>query len=192
MQLKDFVLGCLQQHYDAMLRSVDGLTEEELAWMPTPQCSSIGFLLWHYGRTLDRWVHERLQGGAQLWTRGWATRLGWQTADPGNTGYGYTPEQLADFRVPATHDLLEYASYAYDSATSYLGSLSEADFGRMEVINPRGGSMTLGNMCQQLLWEFNQHGGQIAYLRGMQRGLESPAFSGGLLEGLAARETGHG
>ena len=48
--------------------------------------------------------------------------------------------------------------------------------------------MTLANLCQQLLWEFNQHGGQIAYLRGMQRGLEDSSYSGGLLEGLAARE----
>ena len=48
--------------------------------------------------------------------------------------------------------------------------------------------MTLANMCQQLLWEFNQHGGQIGYIRGLQRGLEDPAYSGGLLEGLASRE----
>ena len=52
--------------------------------------------------------------------------------------------------------------------------------------------MTLANLCQQLLWEFNQHGGQIAYLRGMQRGLEDSSYSGGLLEGLAAREARNG
>ena len=62
----------------------------------------------------------------------------------------------------------------------------------MTVINPRGGTMTLANMCQQLIWEFNQHGGQIAYLRGMQRGLEDPRYSGGLLEGLAARRSENG
>ena len=60
MQLKDFVIGCLDQHYNAMARAVDGLTEDEIRWMPTPECSSIGFLVWHYGRTLDRWIHSRL------------------------------------------------------------------------------------------------------------------------------------
>jgi hypothetical protein len=40
-------------------------------------------------------------------------------------------------------------------------------------------------MFQQLIWEFNQHGGQIAYLRGMQRGIEDPAYSGGALEAAA-------
>ena len=192
MLLKEFVSGCLEQHYNAMLRSVDGLTAEELAWMPTPECSSIGFLLWHYGRTMDRWFQERLQDRPQLWTQGWSERLGWPASDPNDTGYGYGPEQLAAFQVPGVQALLEYNAATYESAVGYLASLDDADFGGREVINPRGGTMTLANMCQQLLWEFNQHGGQIAYLRGMQRGLESPRYSGGLLEGLAARQAEHG
>ena len=154
---------------------------------PLHECSSIGFLLWHYGRTLDRWVHARLQGVPQLWEQGWAARLGHEAIDPNDTGYGYGPDQLAAFRPPAAALLLEYATAALKSAKAYLADRSESDFDEMSVTNPRGGTMTLANMCQQLLWEFNQHGGQIAYLRGMQRGLEDASYSGGLLEGLAAR-----
>ena len=88
--------------------------------------------------------------------------------------------------------LLDYASATLAAANEYLVSLGDAEFDGTEVINPRGGKMTLANMCQQLLWEFNQHGGQIAYLRGMQRGLEDPRYSGGLLEGLAARRSENG
>ena len=187
MKLNDFVSGCLDQHFNAMLRSVEGLSDDELRWMPTPECSSIGFLLWHYGRTLDRWVHARLLGVPQLWEQGWAARLGQEGADPNDTGYGYGPDQLAAFRPPAAALLLEYAGAALESAKAYLADRSESDFDEMSVTNPRGGAMTLANMCQQLLWEFNQHGGQIAYLRGMQRGLEDASYSGGLLEGLAAR-----
>ena len=188
MSLNEFVTGCLEQHYDALLRSVDGLTEEELRWMPTPECSSIGFLLWHYGRTLDRWIHARLQDTPQLWEQGWAERLGQTISDPNDTGYGYGPEQLQSFRVPGTDSLLAYTAATFGAAMEYLGTRSDGDFDAKSVANPRGGTMTLANMCQQLLWEFNQHGGQIAYLRGMQRGLEDTAYSGGLLEGLAARE----
>ena len=188
MQLNEFVIGCLEQHYNAMARSVDGLTADELAWMPTPECSSIDFLVWHYGRTLDRWIHSRLQDVPQLWEQGWAERLGQQDISADDTGYGYGPGQLAAFRTPALSDMLAYASAALAAANAYLNSMGDADLDGIEVINPRGGAMTLANMCQQLLWEFNQHGGQIAYLRGMQRGLEDPRYSGGLLEGLAARE----
>ena len=188
MRLGDFVTGCLDQHYNAMVRSVEGLSHEELSWMPTPECSSMGFLVWHYCRTLDRWVHSRLQEAPQLWEQGWAERMGQEVKDSNDTGYGYGPEQLAAFQVLDASIMLEYAAAILQAAKGYLASRSEADFDGLEVINPRGGTMTLANMCQQLLWEFNQHGGQIAYLRGMQRGLEDPRYSGGLLEGLADRE----
>jgi hypothetical protein len=90
-----------------------------------------------------------------------------------------------------TSALLKYAEAALESARAYLATRTDEDFNQNSVINPRGGNMTLANMCQQLLWEFNQHGGQIGYLRGMQRGLEDSSYSGGLLEGLAAKESGH-
>ena len=192
MRLGDFVSGCLEQHYNAMLRSVDGLSDEEFRWMPTPECSTIGFLVWHYARTLDRWVHSRLLDVPQLWERGWAERLGQHISDPNETGYGYGPEQLAAFVYPDRQALMAYAAATFEAAIGYLDSRDESDFDGLPVVNPRGGTMTLANMCQQLLWEFNQHGGQIAYLRGMQRGLEDPRYSGGLLEGLAAREAQNG
>ena len=157
-----------------------------------PECSSIGFLVWHYGRTLDRWIHSRLQNAPQLWEQGWATRLGQVITDPNDTGYGYGPEQLQAFHPPDTASLLEYAAATLEAAKGYLASRSDTDFDNTVVVNPRGGTMTLGNMCQQLLWEFNQHGGQIAYLRGMQRGLEDSSYSGGLLEGLAAKGARNG
>ena len=192
MHIRDFVVGCLEQHYNAMVRSVDGLSEDELAWMPTPECSSMGFLVWHYARTLDRWIHSRLLETAQLWERGWAERMEQQVIDPNETGYGYGPQELAAFKTPAITVLLQYAAATLESAKGYLGSRGDADFDDPAVQNPRGGTMTLANMCQQLLWEFNQHGGQIAYLRGMQRGIEDSGYSGGLLEGLAAAEARNG
>ena len=115
------------------------------------------------------------RGGTNVW--------GLKTLDPNDTGYGYGPEQLAEFQVPEAGVLLDYAAAALRSAKDYLGERSDRDFDDIPVVNPRGGTMTLANMCQQLLWEFNQHGGQIAYLRGLQRGLEDARYSGGLLEG---------
>ena len=171
-----------------MLRSIDGLSEGELRWAPTPECSSIGFLVWHYARTLDRWVNSRAQEIPQLWEGGWAEQMGRTAADPNDTGYGYTPEQLQEFVVPPLPVMLEYAEAVRARTNVYLASLDDGDFFQITVVNPRGGTIGLATMCQQLIWEFNQHGGQIAYLRGMQRGLEDPGYSGGLLEELAAKE----
>ncbi len=186
MELKSFVQACFEQHYNSMMRAVDGLTPAEMAWTPNDQCSSIAFLVWHYGRTLDRWLHTRLKGDAQIWEgSNWAERLGRAHAVEDDTGYGFTLDDLKAYETPDTAALLEYVSAVRQESLEFFGSLSASDFDDMVVINPRGGTMALAVMCQQLIWEFNQHGGQIGYLRGEQRGLEDPGYSGGLLESLA-------
>jgi len=187
MELKRFIQGCFEQHFNAMMRAVDGLTPAEMAWTPNDQCSSIAFLVWHYGRTLDRWLHTRIRGDAQLWEQGWAEKMGRAPADPDETGYRFTPDQLKAFKAPETGTLLEYVALVRQEGIDYLESLNEGDLDKITLPNPRGSIITLAVMCQQLIWEFNQHGGQIAYLRGEQRGLEDPGYSGGLLESLAEK-----
>ena len=87
MELKEFVQGCFDQHYNSMIRAIESLTPAEMAWNPNDQCSSIAFLVWHYGRTLDRWLHTRLKGDAQVWEVGdWAKRLGRAPAKGDDTG----------------------------------------------------------------------------------------------------------
>ena len=74
---------------------------------------------------------------------------------------------------------------AKDSTIGYLDQLDDEALENFTIANPRGGRISLSAMFQQLIWECNQHGGQIAYLRGLQRGLEDPAYSGGMLEAEA-------
>ncbi len=186
MQLKPFIQDCFEQHYNSMMRAVDGLTAAEMAWTPNDECSSTAFLVWHYGRTLDRWLHTRIKGDAQVWEGDdWAERLGRSPAVGSDTGYGFTVDDLKAYKAPDTAALLEYVATVRQESIEYFKFLSEEDFDNITVTNPRGGTITLAVMCQQLLWEFNQHGGQIGYLRGEQRGLEDPDYSGGLLESLA-------
>ncbi len=74
---------------------------------------------------------------------------------------------------------------AKSNAFEFLDSLDDAALDSVTVTNPRGGKISLAIMFQQLIWEFNQHGGQIAYIRGLQKGLEHPGYSGGMLEAQA-------
>ena len=190
MELKTFVQGCFEQHYNSMMRAIEGLSPAEMAWSPNEECSSIAFLVWHYGRTLDRWLHTRLKGEAQVWEGGsWAARLERSPAAGDDTGYGFTINDLRAYKAPDTTALLEYVATVRNESVKYFDSLNPADFEDLIVTNPRGGTINLAIMCQQLLWEFNQHGGQIGYLRGEQRGLEDPGYSGGLLE-LHAKKSG--
>ena len=53
-----------------------GLTAEQLAYRPTPEANTIGWLIWHLTRVQDHYIAE-LFDVDQLWTTGeWAGRFG--------------------------------------------------------------------------------------------------------------------
>ena len=185
MTLVEFIKRSLEQHYDSMARTVEGLTQSEVSWAPNPQCMSIGFLVWHYGRTLDRWIQTRALESIQLWEQGCADRFNRQPPDPNESGYGFTGQQVQEFQSPPASVLLAYALAAKNKTIEFLDNLDDDALERIPIGNPRGGHINLATMFQQLIWESNQHGGQIAYLRGLQKGLEDPGYSGGMLEAQA-------
>ncbi len=185
MTLVEFIKRSLEQQYGAMDRTVEGLAQSEIDWSPNPQAMSIGFLVWHYGRTLDRWIQARALNTVQLWEQGWAGRFNRLPADPNDSGYGFTGQQVQEFQSPSASVLLEYALAAKSKAFEFLDSLDDDALDSVTVTNPRGGKISLAIMFQQLIWEFNQHGGQISYIRGLQKGLEEPGYSGGMLEAQA-------
>ena len=184
MSVVDFFRRCLNVNYESLVRSVDGLSPAELAWQPKPGCMSVAFLVWHYARVLDFWFQTGIRHVPQLWEESWAERFGRSPADPRDIGFGLTPEQVDAFRVPDVSELLGYAEASRDAALGYLGGVGDADLAAVQATSRRG-TITLGTLCEQLVWELNQHGGQIAYLRGMQKGIEDRFYSGPALEAAA-------
>ena len=75
MTLVDFFQRCLDQNYKSLVRSVNGLTPQELSWQPDRQCMSIGFIVWHCGRVLDRWFQTSVRSVPQLWDEGWDSKF---------------------------------------------------------------------------------------------------------------------
>ena len=180
MGVKEFILRCLDQNYRSLLRAVEGLSPAELSWRPNRECNSIGFLVWHYGRVLDRWIRARCLGKPQLWEEGWAERFN-HSSDPNYAGFGFTPDQLNAYEAPPLEPLLEYVQAARDITVDYLNGLEDDALATTTIPNPYGGELALETLFQQLIWELNQHGGQVAYLRGVQRGLEDRRYTGGVL-----------
>ena len=179
MTLVEFIEKCLDQNYRSLVRCLEGLTSEELAWRPNPQCMSIGFIAWHYDRILDMWM-SRCRAVPQLWEESWAEKMGRSPAHPLDTGARFTEEQLEDFQVPPLSLLLDYAGEAQGTVMQFLKGLKDDTLDNT-VIETRGGDISLTTMFQQIIWEFNQHGGQMAYLRGMLRGMDDKAYTGGVL-----------
>jgi hypothetical protein len=169
MEMNDFIIDILNHTQEAVTRAVDGLTREELAFQPDKECNSIGFLLWHQSRAEDSLINGMVQQKPQVWTsENWHQKMK-VTENPEDDGWGYTAEQIVAFPVPELKDLLDYAEAVRSQTVEYLKAMTSADFDK--VIKTPFGELTIGQMFSLTVCELNQHTGQIAYLRGLQRGL---------------------
>ncbi|MCJ7743767.1 MAG: DinB family protein [Dehalococcoidales bacterium] len=168
MEMKDFIKGALDRAKQGTTRAVDGLSHNELIWRPGPECNSIGLILFHQTRFEDSFVQGRIVGNPQVWESDkWYEKFNMPASESGS---GYTAEQLAAFRVPELKDLLGYADAVRAKTLEYLKSAPNNEFDR--VINmPRFGDVAVGALLALVIVHMAQHAGEIAYLRGVQRGM---------------------
>ena len=172
MDLTDFILDTFGRIQSELRNALEGLSHEELTWRPGPEANPIGFVLWHQLRCEDSVVSSWIQHESQLWiSEQWCGKLNLPD-DPGDDGYGYTAEQVAAFPVPHLTDLLGYGEAVRARTVEYLRS--EAGNRLDEVVQtPAFGELSIGQTFSILLCEIALHVGQIAYLRGLQRGINA-------------------
>lgn len=166
MTLTYFIQTALDQEQDLLLAAVADLTPAELAWQPGPEANPIGWMLWHTIRVEDMWVQFFIQNRPELWEReGWHEKFG---LPPRDNGFGHTPEQVANFPALDLAELLRYAAAVRAATGEYLQELTPEDFDR--IPRERRPNLSVGRIFMQLIGEFYQHQGQIAYLKGLRRG----------------------
>ena len=165
---RDPIKSGLNEHYGKLKQTIYGLTNEELLWQPNPESNHILWTVWHMARVSDRWANSTVLGGEELWIRdGWAGRIGMPEE---RYGRGETPDQVRDF-PPVDIDLVfQYFDRAHSSLLSMIDGLGETDLDREVFAAYRDESLNIGWILGHILAEESQHLGQIAYIRGMQRG----------------------
>jgi len=159
------VFGRVAEHVH---NAVDGLDAEQLATAPVPGSNPIGWLVWHLTRVEDAHIAELLEAD-QVWTTGdVAARFG-VDADPENSGYGHTPEQVAAIRPDGPGALLDYFEAVSARTRSYLEGVTATDLDR--IVDERWDPpVTLGVRLVSIADDEVQHGGQANYARGMLLG----------------------
>ena len=168
MDFRNIVKVALDEYTDDLRRAVDGLTAAERRFQPTPDSHHIDFVLWHIARVEDNWVQEFGRGVESVWERGvWPAKLG--LPEQGN-GWGYTAEQVAELPQFDLDLLNEYAEAVRAGTIEFLDGLSPDDLNRRP--DPKGPQNSIGRMLSHVIVEESQHVGQVAYLRGIQRGLD--------------------
>jgi len=171
MDFRDIVRSGLQEYTDHLNRAVEGLTPAELRWQPSLQANHIVWLVWHIGRVEDGWVNEYIRESGPLWrSDGWADRFGLSSE---RGGYGDTAEDVTAFPEIPMPDLLAYLDAVRRSTLALLDTLSEADLPQIRTTRRTQSPPTVAWTLAHLLVENSQHVGQVAYVRGLLRGLNA-------------------
>ena len=171
MDVMQLVAETLQEIDRDLKAALDGLSLEEVTWMPTEEANSIGFNLWHMIRAEDTWLSGFAQGLPHIFERnGWDRR--WNQVDAG-TGWGYGREELAAFVTPPVEEIWEYGREVRAQTLEYMAGLRADELSNTSPwATPFQEGYTLGRMFGHILCELSQHLGHICYLRGLQRGID--------------------
>lgn len=141
------------------------LDADALAQAPSEGANPIGWILWHLTRVQDAHVAE-LVDGEQLWTEAdFAGRLG-LTADPADTGYGHSTDDVAAVRITDAEVLVEYHRAVAERTLAFLRAVDDAILDRVvdESYDP---PVTLGVRMTSVVVDSLEHLGQAAYVRGL-------------------------
>ena len=167
---RDPIKSGFNEFYDKLKKTVEGLTPEELLWQPNPESNHILWTVWHMARVADRWANSTVLGNEELWIRdGWAEKLGMPTD---KYGKDETPEQVRKFPAVDIDLIFEYFDVAHDSLLGMINALEQSDLDRDVFAAYRNESLNIGWILGHILAEESQHLGQVAYIRGMQRGFD--------------------
>jgi DinB superfamily len=171
MDAKEIVRMGLTEYWDGLRKALSGLTATERRFQPHTHANHIDFLVWHMARDEDGEIQAFAQRTSPIWQRdAWDQRLG---LPPEDDGFGYTVEQVATLPRFDIADCLAYYEAVRRATLQYLDALTPADLDRCPDPVRRPGH-TIGRTFSHLIVEGSQHLGQVAYLRGLQRGLEYP------------------
>jgi hypothetical protein len=154
-------------------RTLNGMTAEEISWHPRPDANSIGLIYFHMARSEDSFIMSLIQGKKQLWeTANWYKKLD-KAVDDG--GAHYTAEQVEKFKVPDMKKLTAYADAVHTQTLDYLASLSPQKL-NAKVVFPADHKPpfepVVGTILMLNLTHLVGHAGEIAYIRGLKRGMD--------------------
>jgi hypothetical protein len=145
-------------------RVLDGLEPGQLAFRVDPEANSIAWLVWHLTRIQDDHLADAFRA-EQVWTsQGWVERFG-LPFDPGDTGYGHGPDEVAAVRAAAA-ELVGYHDAVHQQTTRQLAPVVDADLDRI-VDRSWDPPVSLGVRLVSVVADDLQHAGQATFVRGI-------------------------
>ena len=166
MEWQQLVINGFKFAGDTVQKALAGLSPEDLNRMPGPDSNSIGWLAWHLTRLEDRSI-SRMSAQEQLWIKdGWHAKFG-REANPEETGFKHTSQDVANFKSPEAAVFIDYHGAVLQRTEKFIAGLSPQDLDKKtdHPVFP-----TMGVWLGTVFADIQQHAGQVAYLRGLLKG----------------------
>ena len=167
---KDAVRSGLIEYMEGLEKALDGLSEDELRYQPALHANFIEWLVWHMARVEDRWVNLVLRQDDDIWVKDkWYERFGMDPDD-----YGREDDAMKMRAMPKTdiNEMMDYYREARKVTLTHLDQMPAEDLDKTFYHPRRKVAVTGAWVLGHILVEEAQHLGQIAYIRGMMRGLD--------------------
>lgn len=168
MQAREILVEGFSRIGPAAHAVLDGLSDEQLTFAPTPQANTIAWLIWHLTRVQDDHVSDLPLAGhsrEQIWhSGGWAGRFA-LPFDDSATGYGQSVDEVHQVR-PTVKLLADYYDATYAATQEFLGAITDSDLDIVVDTN-WDPPVTMGVRLVSVIDDSLQHLGQAAYLRGL-------------------------
>jgi hypothetical protein len=155
--------------HEQILKVVDGLTEEQLAWRPTPRAHSMGWTVWHLARSADAFAAQATES-EQIWAR---ERLAaaWELPEAlvGSNGLGTGVDDVtaATLRPPSRDALLDYTRRSFAALDEVVTALDERGIARERATLFFDEPAPLGRALIASIGHDNRHLGELEYLKGL-------------------------
>ena len=171
MPAADGLISALENNFTTIDLALRDLDDDQFHRIPADDCNSVAWILWHLSRVMDSFIHTRLRDLPQLWDAGDWARHYTMPADGENRGLGWTHQMVCAWQPPARSIQMDYFEQVRAALRAYLPSLTEAQMQQTKVIPPVSEPRTVAAALGQMTWDCVSHGGQIAFLRGMYKGM---------------------
>ncbi|MFC1985190.1 DinB family protein [Chloroflexota bacterium] len=166
MDTVKFIEQCLNESYERLIKSLQGLSPDEMAWRPVPHANCIAEIVWHVARGEDRMVRSRTGLGPELWeSQQWYQRFGYPREQPRTNDFQIL--KILKLPPPKLVDLLSYIDALHKDTLDRLHSLSQDDLDR--VPDPSHPERPIASYFRHLVIHTNNHHGQVDYIRGLMQ-----------------------
>jgi hypothetical protein len=154
---------------ELVLKVVDGVSDEQLAWRPAPRAHSMAWTLWHIARCADKFAAQ-VGGTNEIWAReGLAAK--WGLADElfgsNGLGTGVDDETAATLRPPSKDPLLDYARRSFAALDAVVDRFDANAVARELTTFYFDEPAAIGRAFVTSIAHENRHLGELEYLKGL-------------------------